>query len=288
MLPAPKTLYALPAKASSVVRVFSFGGGVQSHAVMVLQAQKLIMPYDAYVFANVGNDSENPETLEYIEKYTKPFAAAHGIKFEEVQKVRRGGEKDTLVSFIDRTERSIPIPARMSNGAPGNRTCTTEFKIRVVDKWIKKNNFTHAIVGLGISIDEFSRMREEAWTDRQGKRKHGFWKRREHQLIDLRISRHKCVDIIVNAGLPVPPKSSCFFCPFTRRAEWIEMKRNAPALFEEAVRIENAINAKRGLSPKDRVYLHADVVPLVQAVGNQPRLFTDEIMDTCESGYCLT
>lgn len=282
------TTLLLPAKSSSVTRIFSFGGGVQSTAVMVLQAQHQIMPYDAYIFANVGADSENPETLEYIEKYTKPFAAKHGIKFEEVQKVRRGGAKDTLVSFIDRTERSIPIPARMSNGAPGNRTCTTDFKILVVDKWVKQHAFTHAIVGLGISIDEFSRMRGEEWTDRQGKHKHGFWKRREHQLIDLRISRHKCVDIILKAGLPVPPKSSCFFCPFTRRAEWIEMKRNTPALFDEAVRIEHVINAKRGLLEKDRVYLHADVVPLENAVGNQMRLFTDEEMDACESGYCLT
>lgn len=304
----------LPAKANNQVRLFSFGGGVQSTAVMVLQAQRKIVPYDCFVFANVGDDSENPATLDYVETHAKPFAAAHGIPFVEVQKVRRGGEQDTLVQFIERTERSIP--ARMSNGAPGNRTCTSEFKIKVVDKWVKDAGYSHAVIGLGISIDEFSRVRGENWEAvyRKPKDKElrelwintlrrwtglpvdllplnikiDFWKRREHPLIDLRISRHKCVDIIQHSGLPVPPKSSCFFCPFTRRAEWIEMKRETPELFEEAVRIEHIINAKRGLLEKDRVYLHADVVPLENAVGNQMRLFTDEEMDVCESGYCLT
>lgn len=310
------TMLLLPAKANSVVRLFSFGGGVQSTAVMVLQAQRQIVPFDYFVFANVGNDSENPDTMEYVERYAKPFAAAHGIPFVEVQKTLRGGQKDTLVEFINRTERSIPIPARMSNGAPGNRTCTSEFKIKVVDKWIKSQGFTHAHVGLGISIDEFSRVRGQGWeavyNKPSGKERRelwqrtllrgvgmpvdllpngvkiNFWKRREHPLIDLRLSRHKCVELIQNAGLPVPPKSSCFFCPFTRRAEWIEMKRKKPELFEQAVEIERVINAKRGLLEKDRVYLHADVVPLQNAVGDQMRLFTDEQMDTCESGYCLT
>lgn len=278
----------LPAKASSVVRIFSFGGGVQSHAVMVLQAQHQIIPYDYFVFSNVGHDSENPATLDYIERYTKPFAAANGIPFVEVQKIRRDGRPETLVGFIERTEKSVPIPARTSNGAPGNRTCTDDFKIKIVDRWIKSNGYSHAVVGLGISLDEFSRMRGEDWLDSFGKKKLGFWKRREHPLIDLRMTRHQCAALIARSGLPIPPKSSCFFCPFTRRAEWIEMKRTNPALFEKAIRIEHIINEKRGAIGRDRVYLHPDVIPLERAVGNQARLFTDEQLDACESGYCLT
>ena len=42
------------------MRTFSFGGGVQSTAVLVLQAQnKLPEPYDVFLFANVGDDSEH-------------------------------------------------------------------------------------------------------------------------------------------------------------------------------------------------------------------------------------
>ena len=51
------------------LRSFSFGGGVQSTAALVLQAQnKLPKSYDAFLFSNVGDDSEHPETIEYFNK----------------------------------------------------------------------------------------------------------------------------------------------------------------------------------------------------------------------------
>jgi hypothetical protein len=293
MLPAPQPLKMLPAVASRKVRVFSFGGGVQSHAVLVLQAQgKLSQPYDYFVFANVGADSENPDTLAYIEKYTKPFCEKHGIRFVEVQKQRgRGKNKtpDTLVELIYRTQKSVPIPARMGgNGAPGRRSCTVDFKIVVVDGWIKKDKYTHAVVGLGISIDEFDRARDTQWFDKVRDKPFGFMKRREYPLIDMRINRDGCRKLIAEAGLPEPPKSSCYFCPFKKRSEWIDLKQSDPGLFQKAVDIETELNRKRKALGKDNVYMHRDMVLLDQAVGNQPRLFLDDSMDACESGYCMT
>lgn len=241
-------------------RIFSFGGGVQSTAVLVLQAQeKLAEPYNAFVFSNVGADSENPATLEYIEKHAKPFAEAHGIRFVEVAKRDRKGDPVTLMDAIMSDNRSVPIPARMSNGAPGNRTCTTDFKIRVVDRWICEQSWERVVVGIGISMDEMHRMRDQEWHDTESvaskrPRKLGFFKKREYPLIDLRLSRAQCHALIAEAGLPTPPKSSCFFCPFMRRNEWIALKRDSPELFEEAVQVEKFINAKRGVSEKDSVY----------------------------------
>lgn len=43
----------------SQLRVFSFGGGVQSTAALVLAAQGEI-DFTAFIFANVGADSEHP------------------------------------------------------------------------------------------------------------------------------------------------------------------------------------------------------------------------------------
>lgn len=288
LLPAPKTVKALPARASRKVRVFSFGGGVQSHAVLVLQALgKLAEPYDLFIFANVGHDSENPETLNYLERYTRPFCKEHGINFVEVQK-QRGRDKDetpdTLLAQIYRQQKSIVIPARMGhNGAPGNRNCTDDYKISVVDQAIKTMGFTHAIVGLGISTDEFGRVRSQNWyTD------NGLQKRREYPLIDAMVSRNKALAIIAAAGLPQPPKSSCWFCPFHKRGEWIEMRRDNPVLFGKAVEVERELNRKRTALKKDDLYLHPDCVPLDRAVGEQPLLFPVEMMDACDTGYCWT
>lgn len=262
------------------MRVFSYGGGVQSNAVLVLQAQgRLDRPYDAFVFANVGADSENPATLDYVETYAKPYAAAHGIDLIEIQHHR-----ETLREHIFRTKRSVPIPARMSNGAPGHRSCTSNFKIRVVDRWLKDSaSGGNVYVGLGISIDEYQRMRVVK-NEPLGK----LYKTLEYPLIDQRITRRDCRYILGSAGLPQAPKSSCYFCPYRKRSEWIEMRRESPDLFERAAEIDDHINEKRAALDKDRVYLHPDCVPLRQAVPLQPTLFDYDDSDVCESGYCMT
>jgi 3'-phosphoadenosine 5'-phosphosulfate sulfotransferase (PAPS reductase)/FAD synthetase len=266
------------------IRAFSFGGGVQSMAVLVLQAQgKLPEAYDAFVFANVGEDSENPATLAYVENVAKPFAEKHGIKFIEVQKRRRNGELDTLYQFVHREKNSVSLPIRMANGAPGNRNCTGTFKINVIDRWIKKAGYSHSIIGIGISTDEFLRARDEQWHASD----YGVQKRREHPLITLRLNRAQCQQIIQEAGLPLPPKSACWWCPFKKRTEWIELRRTDPPLFWKAVYLEQYINAKRALMGRDRVYFHPSLKPLDQATGQQLALFTEYEMDACESGYCM-
>jgi hypothetical protein len=93
---------------------------------------------------------------------------------------------------------------------------------------------------------------------------------------------------IESTGLPVPAKSACWFCPFTKRTEWIEMRRNDPEQFQAAVDMERAINEKRIALGGTPVYIHRDCLPLDQAVGEQATLF-DLFEDTdtdCETGYC--
>lgn len=45
------------------MRVISYGGGVQSTAMIVLAAQGKLGPVTDAIFANVGDDSEHPQTL---------------------------------------------------------------------------------------------------------------------------------------------------------------------------------------------------------------------------------
>ncbi|MFA5380066.1 MAG: phosphoadenosine phosphosulfate reductase [Dehalococcoidia bacterium] len=274
----------LTAKASKKIRAFSFGGGVQSMAVLVLQAQgQLPEPYDVFVFANVGEDSENPATLAYVEHVAKPYAEKHGIKFVEVRKLRRNGEPDTLFKYVHREKNSVSLPIKMANGAPGNRNCTGTFKINVIDRWIKKAGYSHSIIGIGISMDEYLRARDEQWHPSE----YNVQKRREHPLIELRLNRARCQQIIQEAGLALPPKSSCWFCPFKKRVDWIELRRTNPILFWRTVYLEQYINAKRALMKRDRVYFHPSLQPLDQATGQQLTLFSEHEMDNCESGYCM-
>lgn len=267
-------------------QIFSFGGGVQSHAVLILQSQgKLTNPYDAFIFANVGADSENPATLDYLERYTKPFAEEHNITLIEISKKGRTVREQAIRPDL----RSVVIPAFKGKGGHTNRTCTTDWKIKQVDRAIRTLAYTHCVVGLGISLDESHRARNDEWHDRYTSKtgktviKLGFWRKREYPLLDLKLTRAACHAIIASAGLPPVPKSSCFFCPFRRPGEWITLKQTDPKLFQRAIELEAALNQK-GIEG-DPYYLHAYKKPLEQAVSDQ--LTFDELL-SCDTGYCGT
>lgn len=265
-----------------MLTIFSYGGGVQSTAALVLAAQGKIA-YSTFLFCNVGDDSENPETLTYVNEIARPYALAHHLEFIELQKKRRNGEMDTIYGRLTRPEsRSIGIPIRMSNGAPGNRTCTADFKILVVARWTKRQGATKeapATIGLGISLDEFQRMRNDSGIAHE---------RLAYPLIDLRLDRSACMEIIRHAGLPVPPKSSCWFCPFHTLAVWQTMRHEQPDVFEKAVKLEQTINARRLQQGRDQVWLTRKLKPLEKATTDhvQASLFDDD-EPPCESGYCM-
>ena len=266
------------------LKTFSFGGGVQSTAALVLAAQGVPeLAGRVFLFANVGEDSERAETLQYVNEVAKPFAAQHGIELHELRRTisrgKRAGSVDTIYGRLMGNTRSIGIPVRMSNGAPGNRNCTTDYKIDVIARWLKQHGATKAdpaLTGLGFTWDEIHRIGANDRIPHQ---------RLDYPLIDLRLTRHQCVNVIERAGLPVPPKSACWFCPFQSRGDWLRLRENDPELFQRAVELEKRINDKRGAIGRDVVWLHPALVPLDQAVGQQYSLFSED--DSCQTGYCF-
>ena len=263
-----------------MIKVFSFGGGVQSTACLVLAAQGKI-DYQTFLFCNVGADSENPDTLTYVEEIAKPYAAKHGLALHELQKVRRDGSVDTIYSHIMRSNRSIGIPVYMSNGAPGRRSCTYDFKIAVCVKWLKQHGATAqnpATVGLGISLDEFQRMRSDSGIPCE---------RLAYPLIERRLDRAACLKIIRDAGLPPPPESACYFCPYHSKRMWQELRDEKPELFAKAVHLEQVVNERRAMLGKDQVYLSRRCKPLPMATSDHVQLSLFEEDDMCESGYCF-
>lgn len=168
-----------------MIRSVSYGGGVQSTALLVLAARRVI-DFPLFLFANVGDDSEHPATLRYVREVAKPYADEHGIELVELHRTMRDGSQETLMGRIERRPKSIPIPIRMGEGgAPGNRTCTLDFKIRVIAKELKRrgaSEATPATVAIGFSVDEITRVKPS----------------REplevfaHPLLDLGMSRQDC------------------------------------------------------------------------------------------------
>lgn len=268
-----------------MLRVFSYGGGVQSTAALVLAVQGKI-DFKTFLFANVGDDSEHPATLRYVREVAMPYAVANGIRLEELHRVKRDGSEETLYGrLMKQGGRSQTIPVYLSSGAPGSRSCTADFKIRVIGKWLRLNGATAAIpavTGLGISLDEFHRARSDSGIAYQ---------ELVYPLITLRLTRQDCVQIIERAGLSVPPKSSCWFCPYHSMRKWQDMRDNEPEMFWKAVDIERHMSQRRlDDAGKDAVWLSRKLVPLDQATSphRQLPMLLDETEDACESGYCMT
>jgi hypothetical protein len=260
----------------------SFGGGVQSTAMLVLAAQGKI-DYRTAFFCNVGEDSENPATLEYVRDHSLPFANTHGIEFVELRRTLRSGSPETVMGRILSPTKSVGIPVRMNDsGAPGTRQCTQDFKIKVVAKELRRRGATKdnpAMVALGISLDEFHRARTSSGMD---------YELLDYPLIDMRITRQDCINIINDAGLPTPPKSSCFFCPFHTKAAWREQARSEPELFLRSVELERFINERQTALGKDKVWLSSALKPLDEAFGDDGQLsmFEDATCDI--AGYCMS
>ncbi|MFJ3751920.1 phosphoadenosine phosphosulfate reductase [Streptomyces rubiginosohelvolus] len=267
------------------IRSVSYGGGVQSTALLVLAAQGRI-DFRTFLMANVGDDSEHPGTLRYLEKYARPFAAEHGIELAVLDRVMvRTGETRTLYGQLTREgSRSLAIPVRMSNGAPGTRSCTADFKIKVIGRELKRRGATKqgpATIGIGISLDEIHRA---------NKRRCEPHEIITYPLLDLGLRRIDCARIIRNAGLPVPPKSSCWFCPFHRPETWHDMRRNEPDLFEKSCQLEELLNERRETLGKDHVYLTRFGRPLRQAIPDGVDILPgfEDSDGMCDSGWCMT
>jgi len=308
-----------------MIKIFSFGGGVQSTAALILAAQGKI-DYSEFVFCNVGDDSENPATLQYFHEYSMPYAKRHGLILHEIHKTKRDGTRVTLLEQLTKPDsRSIGIPVRMAkSGAPGRRSCTVEYKVKLCDQFIKKNHgigrllqkergyaqMAKAIKGqmlraghdpqqaeahylstlsmikmprplvtiaLGISLDEWHRAKNSSGIE---------WKALDYPLLNLKLTRNDCKQIILDAGEPVPPPSSCWFCPMHTTQRWQEIKRETPPLFEGTADLEELLISRRLRLGRDPIYFHHSLIPLRLAITDQP--ISAEETAQQEQEQCLT
>ena len=253
-----------------MMEILSYGGGIQTVALAILNVAGTVEPRASHaVFADPG--SEMPGTYEHID-IMKRWLAKRGMEFVTVR-----NEKDGPLEQYVR-ERSTVIPVQW-NGGMGRRQCTSKWKVEPIERWLRAQHAETAVIQLGISLDEFHRMKanqKPQYTNR-------------HPLIDLRLTRRDCRRIIEEAGLPVPPKSACFFCPFHRNSTWQNLAVFEPELFEHAAELEDAINQRKDYNGQHQVYLSNKRRPLRTAFSpHQYPLPLDvpEPDDLC-GGHCM-
>jgi hypothetical protein len=169
----------------------------------------------------------------------------------------------------------------------GRRQCTSEYKLGPIAKAIRALlgvNGTAYIrkgsveVWIGISIDEASRMKPA---------KQKFLVNR-WPLVERYVNRESCLTWLRSRGYPEPPKSACIGCPFHNDQVWIDMKRDRPDEWADAVVMDAALRQGNARGMRGTEYMHDLCVPLPDAIASveakrreQPNLFENECTGIC-------
>ena len=206
--------------------VMSDGGGTNSMAMLIGLRDAGRIP-DMIMFADTGG--ERPHTYAYMQ-IKREWLKRNGFPdITVVRNTNKHGKEQTL-------EQDCLNRGALPSIAYGFKSCSQKFKIQPIDKFL--NHHPMAIAAwaagekvtklIGYDADEYHRV-----ADYDNKKY-----RIEYPLLDYGWGRDDCIAAIKNEGLPLPGKSSCFFCPNMRRGEILELNALHPELARRAIAIE--------------------------------------------------
>jgi hypothetical protein len=195
------------AKADAPV-IASYGAGTNSTA-MLIEMVRRGERVDAILFADTGG--ERPATYGYLRLFS---AWLRSQDAPAIQTVRKGGRAETL-------EQNCLRMHMLPSVAYGHKSCSLKYKAEPQEQWANHWPLARAaweegsrvIKCLGFDADEAHRARYDA--DRKY-----HWR---YPLIEWGFGRDECADVIRSAGLPLPGKSACFFCPNSKPEEILDL-----------------------------------------------------------------
>ena len=200
--------------------VFHNGKGRNSVAMAVGFKQRGFRPT---LILSADTMGEKAATYRYQADVFYPWLAANG--FPDPVEVSKGSleqeclDKQTLPSIV-----------------VGFKSCSDHYKIRPQNRYIQNwepaiaawNRGEKVVKFVGFDAGEAHRI-YNADDKRYEVR---------YPLVEWGWDRERCEQEILAEGLPLPPKSSCFFCPNMREREILALKREEPELFERALAME--------------------------------------------------
>ena len=221
------------------INVVAYGGGINSTA-MIIGMYRHDIPIDLILFADTG--AEKPCTYEFIAVFNEWLKSKGLPKIKTLKYMDRNGNRLTLECEC---LKSKTLPAL----AYGYKKCSLKHKRSVQDKYCNRNSRCRKEWAHGKKVNKFigydageSYRVEGAIEGDATDKKYNYC----YPLYELwGWGREKCIKAIKEEGLPIPPKSSCFFCPSMKKEEIIDLRGEYPDLFQRAIEIES--NAMPGL-----------------------------------------
>lgn len=200
--------------------VVAYGLGVDSTAMLVGLVERGIRP-DAILFADVG--AEKDTTYAYL-PIINAYLERHN--FPTVTVVRYAPQNFKHYPPYHTLEQNCLTNGTLPSEAFGFGSCSQKWKAAPQKKWLEAfaparecwNAGGKVLRAIGFDdscADQKRRYRAETIEDQR----FDYW----YPLQEWHWDRETCKAKIAAAGLPVPPKSSCFFCPNMSPAEVREL-----------------------------------------------------------------
>lgn len=266
------------------VHVLSLGAGTQSSAMALMAAHGDLPRPDYIIFSDTGWEPQH--VYKWLEDLKAELA-----KFDlEVITVSEGNIHDDVLRAQETGERVASLPyytwdEKKQEKGITMRQCTGDYKIKPINKKIreilgyKKGQRVKEMVHMwkGITTDEIARIKpsQERWI--------AF----DYPLFDRNMDRLDAINYVRNKMGRIPPKSSCIGCPFHNNEMWLDIKRNHPEDWQNAVEFDKKI--RNNPKYRSKLYLHKSCKPLdeVDLQEDQTTLadFLDDFDSEC-SGMC--
>lgn len=231
--------------------VVSYGLGVDSTAMLVAMHRRGLRP-DLILFADTG--AEKPETYDYLHTMNDWLSS---VGFPAVTVVRYEPTRAPYETLEGKCLANETLPSL----AFGMHSCSLVFKVEPQNKYLRQwapaleawanGQRVQKCIGYDNGPQD---CRRRAKADRAVAKKeqdgHPDARLYEYRYLlqEWGIDRDACIDLIRSAGLPVPMKSACFFCPASKKSEVLWLRDTHPVLFARALEIESrARNGRHGL-----------------------------------------
>lgn len=238
------------------LRVVSFGGGIQSWAMLVAADKGLLGPKpDFAILGDTGDESD--AMWAYYEAHrakvsTDIIVVTRGNIMEHIRRSKAEADGKQIAT----------LPYYLEAGGQMMRTCTASFKIDAVTQQIRQllgvpkgarvPKDTLVEVWVGFSMDE---------KKRAGGYPAELWQEVRYPLLELDWTRGACERFLIENGFPVPARSRCIICPYRSDESWRTLDADE---FEHACRTDEMLR-EGGTPPRgyeSLPYLHRERKPL--------------------------
>lgn len=239
--------------------VVAYGGGTNSVAMLCGFLDRGIRP-DLILFADTGG--ELPHTYNHIELMSKKAQEWWGIPIEIVTKKYQGK--------FESLEQNCLRKRRLPSLAYGRKACSMKHKVepqqKRVREWMNSNGYKEINKCIGYDFGEGHRATDRTHSDLSKGRIEWNW----YPLIEWRWDRKSCIEAIKTHGIPLPGKSSCFFCPSMKLAEIMALRQNYPEYYNRAIAIEENVLVQ---GPKEGLHFGTKWSDIVKADDDQLKMF---------------